>query len=561
MDPVPLQRSALSTIEAMFMKASPALLREIFDAWRPTDICKFAFVNKRCRGVARSYISSRWGVTGFLCRFMASVEEFQEFINLDNAVVFGPAVSSFFHRSSERHNTLDICIHVRSTENLASLLQTERYIFLPEPAGADSFEESVVQRLLHTPESQLKSSGERNSSEKDRSSWGPFEFVKRHPYRKLRVHVVRCEPYRHILALHSTAMMNFIGWNCAISLFPRSTFGSRRSFVARQDNVPSDGLSTGFKVWFDKFARKNDIAVIDLTHKRYYGVETGARYIGDALSWVIPDGYPDLQSVFHVSNGPSFEVLDWTSGTTRADSYLRIGEPGVWSHQLHILSLLTTIPSMPVPAASKLVFCGNPSCEKPDQATVLRLCSGCHSKRYCSKECQKADWKEHKGPCRNKAKDEAPWQQAVSDFNENYGSYVASYGVGAVSTVCSLDLAKVPSQLEWQGLWRSYICVVVLRVQKHSLVGFGPIYTVKFVRVYAGKIEEEFANMDNKENYFTSIAARQWPVGLLYKVVSDSSEAVKSRIISVRAFHPADIMAPIYYMANMPGLAKLLDDI
>ena len=29
-------------------------------------------------------------------------------------------------------------------------------------------------------------------------------------------------------------------------------------------------------------------------------------------------------------DGPSFEVLDYISGTTRADSYMRIGEPELW---------------------------------------------------------------------------------------------------------------------------------------------------------------------------------------------------------------------------------------
>ncbi|KAF8901222.1 hypothetical protein CPB84DRAFT_1846974 [Gymnopilus junonius] len=35
-------------------------------------------------------------------------------------------------------------------------------------------------------------------------------------------------------------------------------------------------------------------------------------------------------AALHISDGPSFDVLDWSSGTTRPESFLRISEPEVW---------------------------------------------------------------------------------------------------------------------------------------------------------------------------------------------------------------------------------------
>lgn len=36
----------------------------------------------------------------------------------------------------------------------------------------------------------------------------------------------------------------------------------------------------------------------------------------------------------------------------------------------------------------------------------LKACQGCGEVRYCSRECQKSDWKEHKGHCGNRLKAE-----------------------------------------------------------------------------------------------------------------------------------------------------------
>lgn len=48
-------------------------------------------------------------------------------------------------------------------------------------------------------------------------------------------------------------------------------------------------------------------------------------------------------------------------------------------------------------------MCGNPDCEV--YSNRMKKCSVCESKRYCSTECQKKHWKEHKKVCKKPEED------------------------------------------------------------------------------------------------------------------------------------------------------------
>eukprot|EP00798_Chlamydomonas_sp_ICE-L_P012387 gene12387-15580_t len=55
-------------------------------------------------------------------------------------------------------------------------------------------------------------------------------------------------------------------------------------------------------------------------------------------------------------------------------------------------------------AGSSLVVCAFCYSERSNQAAPgkgMQICAACRSISYCSRECQKSDWKQHKAACKN----------------------------------------------------------------------------------------------------------------------------------------------------------------
>ncbi|PPR00577.1 hypothetical protein CVT26_009852 [Gymnopilus dilepis] len=549
-------QSPVSPFEDFLVRMPLRLLMHLFDTWEPMQIIRLGKASKQLRRITRFYMSMRWSVDKFTHRYLTKSEEALDLLEREGGLLFGPAVCGFFYRSVDVSCALDVCIHVRSTQSFAKMMNSEEYRFTRMSGGRETFEETVMQRLHDTQEVKLKSSGERNSREADRRAWGPFEFVRGRyqSFRRIRVHVVRCEPYRHILTLHSTGLMNIIGWNSAISLFPRSTFVYRRSFISRQECVFSDKFERSIKKWYDGYAAKKSVNIIGMSRRRYRTAETGPRFVGDSLCWMIPARWviesegmcvtdPDSVPIF--SGGPRFEVLDWTSGVSRVESYMRIGEPRLWSKWTCRCLRQNSQSYVGIPTVSWIIVIG---------AFDYARDAGARG----TAECQMADWPVHKVMCRFRAFRYAPWEISVMRFNDHYGPYAISYGVGAVFLASGIPLNQSVSPAEWRRVWTEYACVVVLRLVDGGPAGAAGPYEVKFDRVHAVRVADELPDA-RRERYELGIGGRDWSVGVLYKVVSREPEnAVLSLTSVIRPMRPQDVTLPFRYVENMVGLGELL---
>ena len=57
-------------------------------------------------------------------------------------------------------------------------------------------------------------------------------------------------------------------------------------------------------------------------------------------------------------------------------------------------------------------------CRKPSCSTKLKACTGCYSVGYCSKECQRNDWRMHKLSCKNTTADVNAATASNNGYNE-----------------------------------------------------------------------------------------------------------------------------------------------
>jgi hypothetical protein len=83
------------------------------------------------------------------------------------------------------------------------------------------------------------------------------------------------------------------------------------------------------------------------------------------------------------------EAADWDSGSR-----------SLLSQQLQVLGL--ALNTLPIDCACNNPYCSNMS-KLSEQQLVMgskRMCAGCRTTCYCSKECRTQHWKQHKAACK-----------------------------------------------------------------------------------------------------------------------------------------------------------------
>ncbi|KAJ7603541.1 hypothetical protein DFH06DRAFT_1151813 [Mycena polygramma] len=330
-----------SRLETVLSLGDDLFLVAFFRYWDPSAIFRLAQLNFRLLNVVRYYRGLLWDVPQFLSCWFSQPLDALKMLDDGPALFCGPSVLQFLDRTwqSQNPSRLDVCVGFAGLAMVGQFLASEGYRFRPGQVKfrVNDFQLVTMLESVHFPGKYLKMDGDKSATQEDHAS-RVFRFVKssRASLRIVVVHLVRCELHRFVFSMHSTSLMNFISSTHVVSTFARSTFLERKSFVGSQERTPANDDSTKAEYgWLRTY--EGDIGRLVLIGSSVdidRDAEIGCRFIGDPQCWSMPCQLNESPLEASATlRGPAFEVLDWNTGITRHGSYLRIGEPYVWSSE------------------------------------------------------------------------------------------------------------------------------------------------------------------------------------------------------------------------------------
>lgn len=312
------------------------------------SVVKIGQLNVRIRYLYDTYSRATWDIHAFLERYVDRPYPLLCALHPDSALIYGEAVLGFFMRGSTPSPDLDICTTLPRFSRICEILETNGYRLSKAMAQYRSSEFSIQSELENIVERSLTTSPKRWSLAGDLSSEPNQHIGFKFPFRKtcsgarrkrINLHLIRCEPYRHVLAVAHTAFTCHISFDTAVFPFANSAVTHGESYALPNYlilNKDRPRTTTGtVKVTGSNLSRE-----ISILHGPPYGFkrspypELGHRYLGDESCWMItrrPNGITDPMTPPPRHNGPRFEAVDWLTFRDTVGSYMRIGEPFVLS--------------------------------------------------------------------------------------------------------------------------------------------------------------------------------------------------------------------------------------
>ncbi|KAJ3535574.1 hypothetical protein NMY22_g6425 [Coprinellus aureogranulatus] len=303
--------------------------------------------------MTNDYITRRWTVIGFLSIWFRIPERLLDCMHSTGTLVCGQNVTQFFHECVNPEYPLDLCVKPEHIFTVAQILFEDGYRFQP-PHGMEAAFDDALSAVIDS----YRSTGMSREAELsvDPSQHGAHFFRFRREtagqdgeHTQILIRLVRCEPYRHILSQHSTAFMDFITADYAISPFAHSSLISHLSFLVRGNHI-FDQEATVIEGWhyfdmprpecqyYNPQAHCNGVWHREEIHGRRtlsldtYQYFTRYKLIPFLFHSPLAEEYrirfsTDVMKGKAIRHGPRFEVLDFCSGSRSPNAYLLIGEP------------------------------------------------------------------------------------------------------------------------------------------------------------------------------------------------------------------------------------------
>lgn len=208
----------LSCFESLILRSKPGLATHLMAFIGPADIGKLGLLNTRMRFWYHSYRRKTWDMIKFVRHYVNRPSHFLTLMDGKNALIYGESVLRYFLRCTPtRQCALDVCVTVSKVNEVHRVLVNNGY---SHPTRDGMFSRSIL--------SQLVTNTTRRSTTRDYSSWFltgdrsvepeahagfKFRYRNRATGMKVNLILVRCEPYRHVLANSiSTSSIDSFEW-------------------------------------------------------------------------------------------------------------------------------------------------------------------------------------------------------------------------------------------------------------------------------------------------------------------------------------------------------------
>ncbi|PPQ86098.1 hypothetical protein CVT26_001220 [Gymnopilus dilepis] len=317
----------LSPFETFLLRTSSAVVCRIFQQSDIMTLVALSRASRTLHAIHLWFAEKAWDPSWRYRQYFVHVQAFRRMLRQCDALISGSFVLQFFDRRRYVNSDLDIFLRSAGANDMCNWLKKEGYKAVDGVVGYNQASRSqhVVRAVASRGPEHGSLLGVYTFQRLVATAGGHVELM------RVQVIVVDTSPIEHILfEFHSTAVMNFLSADEAISVFPLATFRDRTSFIS---HLPSS--ADKHYAWKRKYRKRGFNLVGESTSDRVSHLPLGFRTVGDKYCWsiklrgsVLPDGGRGYY------NNPSvrlpFDVLSADMGAVSEGCSIKIAEPYLW---------------------------------------------------------------------------------------------------------------------------------------------------------------------------------------------------------------------------------------
>ncbi|KAI0683362.1 hypothetical protein C8T65DRAFT_595192, partial [Cerioporus squamosus] len=334
----------LSVLEEYLLGAPEESVDRVLEHMDPATIMRLRCLSSSLLRAVDAYATRKWNIVDSLGRWFWNIRAFLRMLDACDAIVSSSQAQQYFGRQQYSASDLDIFIPLHGLLPMGRFLRRQNYLYQPKDKVHPFFDAAALSYTSFVGHRSSSDSSSASSSQEHGYAFRAFNFVmpadvfdnKKNPGKRIQLIAVRGNPVEYIINnFHSTAVMNYLTGNYAVSLFPRTTFLRQETLVCLDitHNKPAH------RAWMEKYrARGYTVLTAESCLPSLPELDHWERSVGDKMSWVLPYAHTGLPRKEPLNiHSYKFEVLSVQTGVAPAGAALRIAPRFWYSSAAYIL--------------------------------------------------------------------------------------------------------------------------------------------------------------------------------------------------------------------------------